>query len=277
MFCFYHDLLITVIFLIEIINRGFLLFILLFFSVLSIADDKPVILYRIDNRTPDLVFNNGISSWGWNENVVDHIDGTSIEDRSSIYVSTTESMNVINRMALSFIRGNSANDYWVYEIRPTSNFYSIFNSIAQAISSTNDDDLRTNYISLRDTIAWEREWAAVRHILYDQVISARSIHLNANNQIVLGERRYNLAYREATPVVSDRVLNLGGHRFGYVHILRTIMHFMAITFSFVDFSCRSPRAQIDDICNVTMISPAEREKRSRALSESISIFNQVSL
>lgn len=265
------------IFLIEIINRVFLLFFLLSFSALSIAYDNPMILYRIDNRAPDFVFNNGISSWGWNDNVVDHIDGASIENRSSIYVSTTESMNVINRMALSLIRDGAASNYWIYEIRPTSNFYSISNSIAQAILSTNDDDLRANYISLRDTIAWEREWAAVRHIRYDQVISARPIHLNSNNQIVLGERNYNLAYREATPVVSDSLLNLGGHRFGYVHIFRTVMNFMAITFSFVDFSCRSPRAQRDDICNVTMISPAERERRSRALSESISIFNQVNL
>jgi len=118
-------------------------FIITLFIQPAIANDKSESVYLLDSRSPVKIFyGDSFLSWGNDDDLIGHVSGDTVLSRSSIYVSTTSDMNAIEAMARNLITLNPEEIYWVYEIRPNSDFYDIRHFLLYSALNT---DNQTRY------------------------------------------------------------------------------------------------------------------------------------
>ncbi|WP_052664064.1 scabin-related ADP-ribosyltransferase [Mycoplasmoides alvi] len=152
------------------------------------SQGSPKLIYRIDSRPPNEIFEEGFQPWGTNTNFFRHILGYSLgdeipeDDRSGI-ISASDSPD----SSLRFFGGMMNNpfqnlEYYLYEIRADENVYS-----AQRTASFYQQRINTGLIDfeegnletaidatdsvLRD-FAYQREWFNVGPIPRERVRSA---------------------------------------------------------------------------------------------------------
>lgn len=104
------------------------------FVPFAVADFLPAVVYRVDTRDPlaDWVFQRGFQPFGNNRDLVAHVTGVSVMDRSSGFVSTTDHRASAEQIALTRLQqGNPM--VWIYEIRATEQMYEVNASLRQAI------------------------------------------------------------------------------------------------------------------------------------------------
>lgn len=178
----------------------------LVFATQVFADDDPIMLYRFDSRSPsDVFFHDGFPSWGNDEDLARHVSGASINDRSSIYVSTTHSLNTIERMAREFFAYDPARIYYVYEIRPTGSFYDIRASLLQSSLEATNREVGSELLNLYLSFEWQEEWASRGGITTDQITAARSVTMQ-DGQVVYGPRLENPNYVSLPSQVNHNLL-----------------------------------------------------------------------
>lgn len=130
---------------------------------------KPVYtVYRADSRAYGDVFQNGFQAWGNNINFNAHILGisTATGSRNSAFISTTSSEDVADRFARERTLVLSQ-PYYIYNIRPTNNFYSALNTMYHLYDLHNVRVPNTT----RATLAKEQEYAAYSYISPVQIRS----------------------------------------------------------------------------------------------------------
>ncbi len=149
---------------------------------------SPKLIYRIDSRTPQEIFEQGFTSWGRNYDFFNHILGHSLgseidEDLRSGIISASDSPN----SALRFFGGmltspDEGLEFYLYEIRADENVYSALRtaSFYQQRIQTNqvsfeDGDIETMteaVNSIFDEFAYQREWFNVGNIPRERIRSA---------------------------------------------------------------------------------------------------------
>lgn len=163
------------------------LFIMLF--ICSNIYAAPSIVYRMDKREPADIFEEGFKSWGTNDNLLEHIEGISMgvtDGSGSAFVSTTSD----RQYALDFAQAVRLQNFYIYDIRPTDNFYSLnitFSHFAQTDPGYNQ--ILYNFES-------SNEYAAFNGISNSQIIRATR-YVVENNVATPSQVFVNNAYVNA--------------------------------------------------------------------------------
>jgi len=175
----------------------------------------PAIVFRYDERGPDIIFAEGFRASGSNANLMNHAMGvgmgmpwTSYEENSagrSAFVATTALETVTLRMARGRLRprlGDATGRHvWIYTIRATGRFFSVERSLQRAmdrmrgcpLSSTVQARLNT-LDTLLNVARGEAEWVSYRHIPSRYIHHAAQYRLTEDGrgiEEVPGTRRDN--------------------------------------------------------------------------------------
>lgn len=176
----------------------------------------PKLIYRIDSRPPEEIFNHGFRPWGSNNNFFHHILGYSLgdeipEDRRSGIISASDSPD----SSLRFFGGMLNNpfeglQYYLYEIRADENVYS-----AQRTASFYQQRIRTGLINFEEgdletaidavdsiyrEFAYQREWFNVGPIPRERIRSAWRVDSVPINPIHIRHQQDTVYF---TPRIND--------------------------------------------------------------------------
>lgn len=171
----------------------FSLFLIVGFSffvqhVVLANDDPPRFVYRADFRGPDDVFQNGMSSLGENTNLIDHVDGRSCNyhDANSAFIATTSEERGARHWASEQLRTNEEQSFiYIYRIRASSNFFSMYDSLMHVFRQSNPRDER--YRQRADRYRFLFEWVALQNIPANQIQSATRYRRDAENRGIEAE------------------------------------------------------------------------------------------
>ena len=108
---------------------------LLFSAAAAEVEDLPEFVYRADRRGPKVVFETGFPALGNNANLLEHLSGVSCSkdegQGTSAFVDTTASLTFAIKWGKMFDR-TFEEPFYVYEIRPTKNFYDCAESLHES-------------------------------------------------------------------------------------------------------------------------------------------------
>lgn len=144
------------------------IFSLLFFSPALLAQ---TFFYRSDSRPPtgaDGIFERGFHPWGENDNLLEHVQGDSLGEHgaaaSSAFVATSTDSGVA--IGISAAEEEDGTEFYLYEIRPTNNFYSVDGSFR---AWGNSD---AGYRAALEDFGHQQEYVAFGGISREQVFRA---------------------------------------------------------------------------------------------------------
>lgn len=120
------------------------------------AYPPPELVYRMDTRSPDDIFRNGFIPVGHNTNLYEHVEGFTCfgGDRTSGFVATTDDESFATGWGSWWLSNGS--HFFVYRIRPTTQFYSTTASLMHAYQSEG----REAYRMLADRFIGQGEWVS---------------------------------------------------------------------------------------------------------------------
>ncbi|WP_273992286.1 scabin-related ADP-ribosyltransferase [Vibrio parahaemolyticus] len=150
-------------------------------------------VYRGDSREPADVFQNGFLAWGTNVNVNAHVLGLSGArgSRNSAFIPTTPVSSRARTFAIDLLNTSSNGMAYIYNIRPTHNFYNMITSMYHLYDSTGT----LVPISVREMINIEREYAAYSNIP-PQLIRSVTILTRLSNGDIREEVQANPNYTD---------------------------------------------------------------------------------
>ncbi|MCW2475568.1 MULTISPECIES: enterotoxin A family protein [unclassified Symbiopectobacterium] len=156
-------------------KKSMLIIFVLFFSHGAYST---LFFYRYDSVDAEDAFKIGFIPSGHNRNMYEHIRGTSCfeGDATSNFISTSSSEQMSHIMAESATPVGMM--YYLYTIRPTSNFYSSVNSLRAAFVRTNDWRFQSTVLDYMH----EQEWLALGGIDTEQIYSARAYRSRGPDQ-----------------------------------------------------------------------------------------------
>lgn len=191
------------------VTRHFL-FLMLFLLPIVLYGSPPDWVIRIDTREPELIFRDGFVAWGNDDNLANHVSGGTIENRTSAFVATADEL-VQDRVLREAFQLGLAHTIFVYRIRPTNNFYSVNNAAEAAASFSTSTRTRVAARAILHFYEENREWAALRTILPEQIASATRYTYDAEHgHIVTGETIRNVNYRSGAPHPNAGIYPLSG-------------------------------------------------------------------
>ncbi|AHF79060.1 Putative hydrolase (plasmid) [Sodalis praecaptivus] len=168
---------------------------LVFIVMHSHAVNIHPIVYRADSRKiADISAAGGMFPWGLDHldpdtDLIHHFEGESLEERGSVFVSTSSSLAQVIQHASSLARPNSEEPYdhsfvtYIYAIRPTQDFYDVEASILNRRNALpNESPLRTRLDRLLHDYGGMEELVAVNGIPFDRIIGFIRIDGNMLNR-----------------------------------------------------------------------------------------------
>ncbi|MDX7987137.1 hypothetical protein FE392_07300 [Xenorhabdus sp. 12] len=183
-----------------------LFYLLFLYVVQSYAQTPPSVtrVYRMDTRNPNVIFRpaeGGFSPAGINDNIAKHVQVASFPnpgppEEASIFVSTSASRDFATRWGAGFLNGET---FYVYEIRPTPNFYNTTLSLQALYDRTGNRE----YETLMETYEYQEEYAAREGIDVTQIYNAREFVYDPNSGgYVEGALHENQYYQDADTTVN---------------------------------------------------------------------------
>ncbi len=153
------------------------------------AIEAPNEVYRIESRTPDYIFEHGFSSWGESIELLRHVNGESLIDRTSGLISTSSDYDVMRDIAINYLinEGHHNEVLWIYTITPGYQFHDVNGSLLHANMLSEGGIIAGQTLYTYANFAHEEEFAAEGHILPSQVrsaVSARYMRLPNGEEIV---------------------------------------------------------------------------------------------
>lgn len=156
-------------------------YLLFFFSAINSAlsfavPPVPEVVYRLDSRSPDEIFNSGFNSWGNNRELLPHLVGDTSRNRTDGLISTSSNINAIERIAQDIMLLDD-DVVWLYTIVPGSDFYEINGSLLNAYSNPNlPESVRNQSLNMHTRFGWQHEYVnAAGHIDRSTIINARQV------------------------------------------------------------------------------------------------------
>jgi hypothetical protein len=126
----------------------------------------PAVLYRVDTRTPDEVFPDGFQPLGKDTNLIAHVIGQSIADRTSAFVGLTDNLEYAQRLAIQITNGAGRPNAYIYTIESRRSMFSVNASLRdsddalQAGGLTDTDTYRIFLNSVLSATQHQHEWVA---------------------------------------------------------------------------------------------------------------------
>lgn len=250
-------------------------------------DNMPSTLYRADLRSPDDLFENGMRSIGTNDDLKLHVQGQSCHYASgpsralSAFISSSASKDEANKHINKILRKlTNVNTAYVYQIRPTQNFFSVTHSMLHFLDKKKQQEPESSHEGLEKLIAAQeqmQEWVAKYQIDASQIISAeRFIRPEPGLLIrftreVLEEaeltKQINSKYEDVTTTASNQPYVFEEARNTPENLINAVVTFGRRIYSTCTFMC-SRRA--------TNTSPSP-ESRKDTIIEDIGCFTQTSV
>lgn len=183
------------------------IFVLVFMIMLAYgnayaASEIVNIVYRMDKRPPAEIFKTGFEQWGNNDNLLEHVEGISMgitDGSGSAFVSTTSDLNY----AIEFARAVRLQEFYIYEIRATSNFYSL------NITFTHFSQADPGYLEVLHNFESSNEFAAHLGISNSQIRRAW-LYTVQNDLATQGPAIENPSYRDEGTAASEEA-------YGFMH------------------------------------------------------------
>lgn len=142
----------------------------------------PEVVYRVDYRHPDVVFNSGFTSWGNNTELLPHIIGDTLRNRTDGLIGTTSNPRSAAQIAADVMPSDD-DVAWLYEIVPNNNFYDVNSSLLNAAVTHNfTSAIATQSLNIYSRYSWQFEYVSRAAINSSQIIRAREIRW-VNGQI----------------------------------------------------------------------------------------------
>ncbi|MEE8659053.1 hypothetical protein CGLAMM_00040 [Acetobacteraceae bacterium EV16G] len=178
----------------------------------------PPVTYRLSIYAPGLVFERGFTARGQNYDFLSYISGESIDRDTSGYLVTTSSLNGAINLLRRRLRTHPTERYYLYTVRPTSNFYNVARSLNYARDNLPDSPAREQVNTLWFTTNWHREeyWVARDRISPDQILGGQTISIDGRF-VHFGDYFQNPDYVYAPPVVSRRLMPIRDNPVGEVY------------------------------------------------------------
>lgn len=173
-----------------------LLSLFLIIGASSRNNEPPKIVYRMDTRPPEVIFENGFENWGDETSLFEHVEGISMgltDGTGSAYVATTTNLDY----ALEFARAVRPNVFYIYEIRASNNFYSIYESFNEYAN------IESGYSAIRDNFESSNEYVAYRGIPNRQIIRATEYSMNGNSVTTIRSQENKNYHHEDTQANSS--------------------------------------------------------------------------
>ena len=189
---------------------------------------KPKFVYRVDIKSPEIVFKQGFVPWGTNQDWFSHILGVSQDPHSpkqfrTNYISTTSSIDVALRIYLGMLNNKTTSDkepkYYLYEIRADENFYSTRMTASKGIGLIRDENSKKNlkpelYNLINYSLdaclmdySWQKEYLAKGYIEPQNIKSATLLsHFDIDPDLVKYKNDDTQIYKHAF-LNSNPILN----------------------------------------------------------------------
>jgi hypothetical protein len=132
----------------------------------SAQPPPPTVLYRVDTRPPDEVFLDGFQPLGADGNLIAHVIGLSIADRTSGFVALTDDLTYAQRLAVQTVNGVGRPDAYIYTVDPRRSMFSVNASLRDtddALEATGYGETDTRRIFLNSVLSimqHQHEWVA---------------------------------------------------------------------------------------------------------------------
>lgn len=177
----------------------YLLLISIFIFLFSINTNAAITtVYRADGRPPEEVFEKGFTAQGNNTDLVRHVLGLTVgRGGNSAFIST--SVNTETPMWFANQALTTREFYYVYNIRPTDNFYFTSNAIYTLYGYLNEHVPS----EMRYSMSLEAEYSALSYIASSQIRSVTAYTRNSSGQTVVAYTRDNPNYIEANTHPND--------------------------------------------------------------------------
>ncbi|MGI4812566.1 MAG: hypothetical protein ACRYGG_04410 [Janthinobacterium lividum] len=240
---------------------------LLFFFLAAFATNTfatpPSMLYRVDFRSPDVIFTQGFLSRGRNDNLLDHISGRSLTvtgNPASNFIALTGNADTARRLARELFQVNPERHHgpaFIYTIRATANMYDATAYLQNAVTNALPLD-REEARALARAYRYQREWVAVGRIPREQVISAIAVFYDPVARRLRHEERpvtNRLTINEDTRA-NDAIYPV------YATYQPALSHGARIVSQVGTALVRMGHALSLDYCTGTSTSSAERRRRS---------------
>ncbi|MBJ7264926.1 MAG: hypothetical protein JHC61_14965 [Burkholderiaceae bacterium] len=175
------------------------------------AAPPPVVVYRVDTRSPNEIFIYGFRAWGNNHNIVSHVTGESCvgPNPSTAFISTMTNTDAVETLVRNHLREAGRHTTYVYAIRADSNFY---NAAASIDNIQRRNPLVPLTIASLEMARRAGEWDAIAHIPTENIISA-SVRFSNGTRV----RHQNLGYAPGN-THANRAVYTG-------HIEETLLHY----------------------------------------------------
>ncbi|MEE8659044.1 hypothetical protein CGLAMM_08180 [Acetobacteraceae bacterium EV16G] len=174
-----------------------------FLTTQSHAAPPPEKVYKVSFQPPETTFSSGFVTVGHDRDLIRYVSGASTEDDSTAYVSTIDLWYDVSLISEEAARRNPERPIYVYEIRPTENFFNVEESLLLARDLLPPGAAREQVNDLwLATRHWtEGAWAATAAIAGDQISGVRRYFWN-NNRPYFGPFEANPNYYFLPPGVS---------------------------------------------------------------------------
>lgn len=173
----------------------------LFLLIFSQSLWAQTFFYRSDVRAPtgpNGIFETGFHAWGENDNLLEHVQGDSLGqhgEESSAFVATSMNEYVAIDHALDELGDaygeegeGEGEEFYLYEIRPENNFYSVETSFREWASRD------SGYVAPLNGLGYEREYAALGGIARELIYRATLYRIGEGNSYQQVEVMYNPYY-----------------------------------------------------------------------------------
>ena len=180
---------------------------LLFSSAVIWAEHPPKFVYRADLRLPSDVFYDGFPVLGTNDNLHEHVSGSSCGNDQSpgntAFIDTTASRKVAIEWGQILLKNSRhAKQFYLYKIRATDDFYDCRQSLLETYRKLgrNEDKLLGQYLSDFSRLQPQVErWLAYGNILPEQVKSATAITGKEESKMPIANPRFKGASTKGNP------------------------------------------------------------------------------
>jgi hypothetical protein len=158
----------------------------------------PKEVFRVDTREPADIFAHGFTPWGSNDNLIDHVGGTSCTanvsrggTHDSAFIATTDDQDTLERIVRAYLgRLPVGRSVYIYTIRADANFYSAQASVELLHSQTVMTGLPQVPPAVLVLANTQHEWLARQPIPGSQVIRYRSRVAGYPDRFTEGDNAY---------------------------------------------------------------------------------------
>lgn len=181
--------------------------------------ETPPVAYRLSVSAPEVIFNQGWTARGQNYDFLSFVSGISIQDNTLGYVVTTSSLNQAIHYLKLRLRAHPGERYYLYTVRPTSNFFDVARSVDYARDNLPDSPAREQVNTLSLTTNWHREEFLVARdrISPYQILGGQTISIDGRF-VNFGDYTQNPNYIYTPPVVSPRPMPIRDNTVGEAYV-----------------------------------------------------------